>query len=48
MSEKLEALRDWWERHGSENYATADDWINSLTNVELIGALGWFDSDDST
>ena len=39
---RLEYLRDWWLRYGdTRSYATADDWINSMTNVELIEALSW-------
>ncbi len=38
---RLAYLRWWWERHGPRIFDTADDWINSMTNVELLEALSW-------
>jgi hypothetical protein len=39
---RLIYLRDWWAKHGNTvDFDTADDWINSMTNVELIEALSW-------
>jgi hypothetical protein len=39
---RLTYLRWWWERHGSTAiFTTADEWINSLTNVELLEVLSW-------
>jgi hypothetical protein len=39
---RLTYLRDWWAKHGNTvDFDTADDWINSMTNVELIEALSW-------
>lgn len=46
MVELLEKLRDWWDRHGSRVYDSADDWINSLSNVELLETLSWFEEPD--
>lgn len=40
---QLKALRDWWNKHGGSGYRDADEWINSLTNVELIERLCRFD-----
>ena len=45
---RLEQLRDWWESHyGSDLFENADEWINSLSNVELLEALSWFDKENS-
>jgi hypothetical protein len=39
---RLSYLRWWWYRHGSTSiFTTADEWINSLTNVELLETLSW-------
>jgi hypothetical protein len=38
---RLTYLRSWWLRHGSDMFNSADDWINSLTNVELLEVLSW-------
>ena len=38
---RLEYLRQWWAQHGCSRFATADDWLNSLTNVELLETLSW-------
>lgn len=45
LAERLEYLRKWWERHGSGVHESADTWINSLDNVELIEALSWADEE---
>ena len=45
--EKLDYLRWWWGRYGnSVDFNTADDWINSLTNVALLETLSWAKTDD--
>jgi hypothetical protein len=41
FEDHLTYLRAWWQRHGSDVFDNADDWINSLTNVELLEALSW-------
>ena len=46
FEKRLNYLRGWWERHGSTMWDSADDWINSLTNVELIEHLSWAKDDD--
>jgi hypothetical protein len=39
---RLDYLRSWFRQHGSTYmFADADDWINSMTNVELLTALSW-------
>ena len=38
---RLNYLREWWEEHGPTIYDSADDWINYMTNVELLEALSW-------
>jgi hypothetical protein len=39
---RLTYLRDWWAKHGNTvDFDTADDWINSMTNVELLCTLSW-------
>ena len=38
---RLDYLRHWWTQHGSSMFNSADDWINSLTNVELLEVLSW-------
>ena len=39
---RLIYLRDWWAKHGNTvDFDTADDWINSMTNVELLCTLSW-------
>jgi len=38
---RLEYLRGWWERNGPYHFKGADDWINHMTNVELLEALSW-------
>jgi hypothetical protein len=43
---RLEYLRDWWDEHGHRIYGSADEWINSMTNVELLVALSWAKNDD--
>ena len=50
MSDLFEArllyLRDWWAKHGdTEAFDTADEWINSLTNVDLLRTLSWAKDD---
>lgn len=36
-----EYLRDWFRRHGAvEQYDSSDDWINDMTNSDLVM---WFD-----
>ena len=42
---RLTYLRGWWVQHGSHMFDTADDWINSMTNVELLEALSWAKDD---
>ncbi len=42
---RLAYLREWWEQHGSTVYGSADDWINSMTHVELLEALSWAKED---
>lgn len=44
IEDRLTYLRQWWEKHGSSAFESADDWINSLTNVELLEALTWIES----
>ena len=38
---RLDYLREWWSEHGPTIYDDADDWINSMTHVELLTALSW-------
>lgn len=45
MIKHLERLREWWAKHGSNLYADADEWINSMTNVELMETFDWFEDD---
>lgn len=40
----LALLRGWWERNGPYDYDSADDWINSLSNVELLEHLSWLEN----
>lgn len=42
----LEALRAWWAKHGPDHFADADEWINSLSNVELLEVISWIESID--
>lgn len=44
---RLEQLREWWECHGGDLFESADEWINSMSNVELLEALSWFDKENS-
>ena len=42
FEQRLEYLRDWWAQHGNSSlYENADDWINNMSNVELLEALQW-------
>lgn len=43
---RLEALRLWWDEYGSSQYASADDWINSMSNTQLLEALSWVEGID--
>lgn len=40
---RLSYLRDWWRQHGDNRFDDPDDWINSLSNVELLEALDWME-----
>jgi hypothetical protein len=43
---RLEYLRRWFVQHGPTHlFADADDWINNMTNVELLTALSWAKED---
>ena len=44
---RLNYLRNWWEEHGSQIYSNADEWINDMTNVELLEALSWAKVEDT-
>ena len=42
FEQRLAGLRAWWEKHGNfDHYDNADEWINDMTNVELLEALTW-------
>jgi hypothetical protein len=46
IENRLAYLRNWWWRHGNDEFTRPDDWINSLTNVELLEALSWAEEDN--
>jgi len=44
---RLIYLRGWWQQHGDAvRFDTADEWIDSMSNVELLEALSWAKDDD--
>lgn len=45
FEDRLEYLRKWWSAHGPITFDSADDWINHMTNVELLEALSWAKDD---
>lgn len=46
MTEALEKMRAWFNQHGSSRYRDADEWINQMSNVELLETLSWILEDD--
>lgn len=39
LHERLEYLKDWFDKHGPSYFDNAEDWINSMSNMELIEHL---------
>ena len=40
-TDTLDKLREWFAKHGSSMFKDADEWINHMSNVELLEALSW-------
>ena len=39
--DNTEKLEHWFERHGSSLYDDWKDWVNSMSNLELLHTLEW-------